>query len=407
MRILQINKHHFIKGGADRVYLNTGNLLAENQHEVIYFSTDDPNNFESSYSEFFVPFTDNRQAGFARKIANTGNYLNNRAAYKSLNQLIEKYHPDIAHLHLFYGGLSSSVLKALKENNIPVVHSVHDYRLLCPAFVFLDSGNQICEKCRNRSYYQCTIKRCSDGDLFYSSVLSMEAYTRKYFIDPLDYIDHFIFVSKFAQEKHIDFDNRYSEKSSLLYNFTDVLQEKRTSEKGNYFLYFGRLSKEKGLLTLINVAKKLKLNLKIVGTGPLEGEATKSAENNGHIEFLGYQSGPELAKIIKSSLFSIVPSEWYENNPMSVIEAYSYGIPVIGARIGGIPEIVIENRTGYLFESRNEEDLARVITTASQITPAEYADLSMNARDFADRNFSSGNHYPALMDIYSKVLRNG
>jgi glycosyltransferase involved in cell wall biosynthesis len=406
MRVLQINKHHFIKGGADRVYFNTGNLLAENQHEIIYFSTNHPNNFNSQFSDFFVPYSDNRQAGFARKVVNAGTYLNNRTAYKNLNKLISKYNPDIAHLHLFYGGLSTSVLKSLKENNVPVVQSVHDYRLLCPANAFLDSGNQICEKCKNRSYYQCTVKRCSEGDFFYSSILSLEAYTRKYFIDPLDYIDRFIFVSKFSQEKHIEFDNRYSEKSNHLYNFTDVRRDQTTAQKGNYFLFFGRLSEEKGLLTLINAAKKLKLNLKIAGTGPLETEVVRSTANNRHIEFLGYQSGADLSEVIKKSLFIIVPSEWYENNPMTIIEAYAYGIPVIGSRIGGIPEIVIENKTGFLFESRNEDDLIRAIEKAGQLNSAEYADLSLNARNFAERNFSSGNHYSALMGIYSKVLKN-
>lgn len=407
MRVLQINKYHFIKGGADRVYFNTGNLLAENKHEVIYFSTDHPDNAESSYSEFFVPYSDNRQAGFFQKISNAGTYLNNRTAYQNLNRLVKKYKPDIAHLHLFYGGLSSSVLRSLKENNIPIVQSVHDYRLLCPANAFLDSKNRICEKCRNRSYYQCTLKRCSDGDLFYSSILTLEGYQRKYFIDPLDYIDHFIFVSKFSQEKHIEFDNRYSMKSSHLYNFTDVRKEKTTTDKGNHFLFFGRLSEEKGLLTLLNVAKKLKLNLKIAGTGPLEAEVMRSAALNENIEFMGYQSGNDLAKIIQSASFIIVPSEWYENNPMTVIESYAYGIPVIGARIGGIPEIVIENKTGFLFESRNEDDLTMAIEKARRLSFAEYSNLSQNAREFAERNFSSGGHYQALMEIYSKVLKNG
>lgn len=407
MRVLQINKHHFIKGGADRVYFNTGSLLSDNQHEVIYFSTEHHDNFESSSSGYFVPFTDNRQAGFFRKIANAGNYLSSRIVYNNLNKLISKYRPDIAHLHLFYGGLSSSVLRSLKENNIPTVMSVHDYRLLCPANAFLDSGNRICEKCRNRSYYQCAFKRCSEGDFFFSSILALEAYQRKYFIDPVDYIDHFIFVSKFSRDKHIEFDNRYSKKSSHLYNFTDVRNEKKTVEKDNYFLFFGRLSEEKGLLTLLNVAKKLKFNLRIAGAGPLEPEVIECARNSSNIEFLGYQSGSDLTDLIQSSLFIIVPSEWYENNPMTIIESYAYGIPVIGARIGGIPEIIIDNETGFLFESRNEDDLAKAIEKAGRLTSAEYTGFSLNARAFAEHNFSSVSHYSNLLKIYSKVLNNG
>lgn len=407
MRILQINKHHYIKGGADRVYLNTINLLEENHHEVIHFSTSSQDNSESNYSDFFVPYFDNRKATFTRKIVNAGNYLSNKAAYKNLNRLISTFRPEIAHLHLFYGGLSNSVLRSLRKNNIPIVHSVHDYRLLCPANAFLDSKNRICEKCKNRSYYQCAFKRCSDGDFFNSSILALEAYQRKYFIDPLDYIDHFIFVSKFSQNKHIAFDNRYLKKSSHLYNFTDVRKEDPTVKKGNYFLFFGRLSEEKGLLTLLKVAENLKLNLKIAGTGPLEAEVLESARNYSNIEFLGYQSGTGLAEIIKNSLFIIVPSEWYENNPMTIIEAYSYGIPVIGARIGGIPEIVVENETGFLFESRNENELTIAIEKARQLNSTKYTIMSLNTREFAEKNFSSGNHYSNLMGIYTKVLRNG
>lgn len=406
MKILQINKHHYIKGGADRVYFNTGNLLAENGHEVIHFSTSHPQNTESSFSDYFVPFIENRKNGFTYKVLNSGRYLYNKDASRNLIKLIEDFKPDIAHLHLIYGELSASVLKALRKMRVPVVQTVHDYRLLCPANALLDSQNRICEKCINRRFYQCSLNRCLEDDFFYSSILSMEAYIRKYLIDPISYIDLFIFVSKFSEQKHFEFDRRFESKAVHLYNFTDLHRTKWESDKENYFLFFGRLSKEKGLETLLNVAGKVKANFKIAGDGPLAGKVRRCAANNEHIHFLGYQTGEELKQLISQASYIVVPSEWYENNPMTVLEAYSYGVPVIGARIGGIPEIVIDEKTGFLFTSRDEADLERVILKASRVSLSDYKALSENAISFARQHFSSSNHYLKLMEIYNDVIRN-
>lgn len=406
MRILQINKHHFVKGGADRVYFNTGNLLEKNGHEVIYFSTSHPGNLECSNSELFVPFVENRERGFISNLFNTFNYLYNKEVLRNLDRLIEIYHPDVAHLHLIYGEMSGSVLKSLKLHKTPVVQSIHDYRLLCPANAFIDSDYLICERCRNKAFYQCATRRCKGKNLFYSSVLSLEAYFRKYCIDPVDYIDHFIFVSKFSLEKHIEYDKRFSGKSTQLYNFTDIYSGEIEPNKDNYLLFYGRLSREKGLELLLETAESLKVNLKIAGSGPLEETVLRFAARNKNIEFLGYKSGRDLDSLIKGSSFVVVPSEWYENNPMTIIESYSYGIPVIGSRLGGIPEILIDNNTGFLFEPRNAADLASVIKKALQLDPRQYDELSANALRFAEQNFSSANHYMKLMEVYSGVKKN-
>ena len=406
MKILQINKYHYIKGGADRVYFNTSKLLEDNQNEVLFFSTENPDNMITQYSEYFIPSIDNRQSSQLQKIRGIADYIYSKKAYIKLDELINYYKPDIAHLHLFYGGLSASILKSLKKNNIPIVQSVHDYRLLCPANAFLDSENHICEKCINKSYYQCSLNKCLEKNFFYSSILSLEAYIRKYLIDPLDYIDHFIFVSNFARQKHLEYDNRFKDKSTQLYNFTDIQDQLSTSSNENYFLYFGRLSKEKGLLTLLDAFEKINYKLKIAGTGPLHNEVVNYVKRNSNIEFLGLMSGIYLTKLIKGSSFIIVPSEWYENNPMTIIEAYANGIPVIGARIGGIPEIIVDKQTGFLFESRDLSDLIKTISLAKELSQSDYVEMSESARIFAEQNFSSKAHYARLMQIYSQVLRN-
>jgi glycosyltransferase involved in cell wall biosynthesis len=406
MKVLQINNHHFIKGGADRVYFNTGRLLQQHGHEVLYFSSKNAKNVASTYSDAFVPINDNRNNNFLQQIGGVKNYILNKTAYENLNQLLEKNKPDIAHLHLFYGGLSGSILKALKEHKVPIVETVHDYRLLCPANAFLNAKNEICEKCRNRSYYQCATGKCLDNNFFYSSILSMEAYNRKYFTNPLDYVDHFIFVSEFSKFKHFDFNKGYKTKASHLYNFTTIPKDFSITDKGKYFLFFGRLSKEKGLYTLVNAAIKNNCVLKIAGGGPLEAEIIEFAKNNKNIEYLGHQSGEALAALIKQASYVVVPSEWYENNPMTVLEAYALGKPIIGAKIGGIPEIVIDHKTGFLFESRNEDDLSRTMLKAATIDEKNYAEMSLNARQFAETHFGEEAHYTKLMDIYSGILNN-
>jgi glycosyltransferase involved in cell wall biosynthesis len=404
MRILLINNTHTIKGGADRVYFNTGKLLEDNHHDVQYFSTFDQIDVESDYSKYFVKISNKRNADFATKVSGVKDYIYNKEAYSNLFKLIEDFKPDIAHIHLFCGGLSTSILKALKINKVPIIQTVHDYRLLCPANALLDSKNQICEKCKNKSYYQCSFKKCVDGNFFYSTMVTLEAYYRKYVVNPLDFIDHFVFVSHFSQLKHIEFDSRYKAKSSHLYNFTAIPDEYPSVIKGKYLLYFGRLSREKGLTSLINAATETKNLLKIVGSGPLYKEILELASENRFVEVLGHQSGNMLTDLIKNSSFVIVPSEWYENNPMTVLEAFAQGKPVIGARIGGIPEIVKDSKTGFLFDSRNIIDLKETILKAQQLSESNYLEMSANSRRFAQSYFSSDVHYHKLMGIYSKYV---
>jgi len=406
MRILLINNSHSIKGGADRVYFNTGKLMEEHNHEVQYFSTIDQENEPTEFSKYFVKVSNKRESCFVTKLAGVKDYIYNKKAYLNLCTLIEEKKPDIAHIHLFCGGLSSSILKALKKYNIPIVQTVHDYRLLCPANAFLDSEDRICEKCINKSYYQCSVNRCVDGNFFFSTMPALEAYFRKYLINPLDFIDHFIFVSKFSQQKHEEFDQKYKSKSSHLYNFTTIPKTNPSPIKREYFLYFGRLSKEKGLTTLLNAALQTGIRLKIVGSGPMFNELYSLTRENSNIEILSHQSGEILANTITHASFIIVPSEWYENNPMTVLEAYSAGKPVIGSRIGGIPEIIEDGKTGFLYESRNTEELMNVIKKAQQLSESDYVKVSNNAFYFGLNNFAPGLHYKKLMLIYSQMLLN-
>lgn len=402
MKVLLINKNHFVVGGADSVYLNTGNLLKSKGVEVIYFSTKNINNLVYEKSHHFANEVLTRNIPTLKKIRNTFKYLFNYENIIKLNKLILDEKPDIAHLHLFYGTLSSSILFSLKRNKIPIIVTIHDYRLLCPSNAMIDSNNTICEKCANSSYYNCILLKCSEKNVIQSIIVTIEAYLRKFVINPFNFISHFIFVSKFSYHKHIFYDNRFLNNSSHLYNYYDN-KTNIYSIKGEYFLYYGRLSKEKGIETLINSFKNLKLNLVIAGTGPLSNYVQSESHNSGNIKYVGFKTGNDLEKLILNSSFVIVPSEWYENNPMTIIESFSLGKPVIGSKIGGIPELLYPNN-GILFEPFNINDLISKIKQADTISFDNYNLMSKNCLQFSKTYFNKETYFNILYNLYQKVI---
>lgn len=404
MKILLINNCHYKRGGADIAYFNTGDLLKKNGHDVYYFSSLNDKNQNSSFDKYFVPQVDYRNSSITKKLVSIPSFIYNRKATHLLEKQIVEMKPDIAHIHLFMGSLTSSILPVLKRNNIPIIHTVHDYRLICPAYIMLDGNNKICEECIDKSYYKCIQRKCSENKITQSSILALDAYFRKYFIKPIEYIDRFIFVSRFIMNKHIEFNSEYFPKSEMIYNFIPEFENvSNQNSKGNYLIYYGRLSKEKGIATLIQAAEKCKLRLKIVGTGPLY-DANREYQSE-YVSFLGYKSGNELWSLVANSSFVVVPSEWYENNPLTILEAYSLGKPVIGAQIGGIPEILIDNETGFLFKSGDLISLCNALLKAQHVNTEEYNDMSNNALDFAKSNFSDEIHYKKLISIYNKVIK--
>ena len=417
MKILLIDNYHYRRGGAEVVYFNTGDILSSHGHKILYFSQLWDENLGCDYDVYFPKGVDIRRSTAYQKIIGVRNYVFNTQAAKLLDKLIKDTHPDIAHVHLFWGGLSTSILKVLNRNGIPVVHTVHDYRMVCPAYTFKDGKNHICEKCHAGNYISCILNKCAKGNLLMGAIMTGEMYFRNIFFHPSKYISTFIYVSKFCRDKHIEHDERFLNcPSEIIYNFSnsDILhfcenKKENVNKYSNYYLYYGRLSYEKGIPTLIDAfAEHKDLNLKIVGTGPEETELKRICydRNINNIEFLGYKTGRELYDIIQNAKFVCVPSEWYENNPMTIIESYTLGTPVIAAEIGGIPEIVVNNKTGFLFISADKKSLSDAIGKAQSIDLETYMSLCENADSFAKENFSIDNYYNRLMDVYNRTLNN-
>ena len=402
MNILQIDKYFYLKGGAETVFFNTIDLLKERGHNVVPFCLKSKKNRQSEYSKYFVDFPELSESSTFTKIKNISNFFYNTDSIKKLETLIQNEKPDIAHIHLLFNGISVSILPLLKKHNIPIVMTVHDYRLICPAYTFRNGKEEICESClKNKRYIQCFTNKCSKGNLTNSLLLSLDSYYRETFYNPLDYIDKFIFVSKFSQNKHIEADLKYKEKSVHLYNFTSD-RRSNIENKKDYLLYIGRISEEKGIQTLIKAQQLVpNVDIKIVGTGPLLNDLKKNYPN---VSFLGFKEGKELEQLIKEAKFTIVPSEWYENNPLSVIVSMMSGTPVIGSNIAGIPELIKDKQDGFLFQTRNYNNLADVIKEAISLSKEDYIKMSDSAYKFAKENFSKEVHYKRLYEIYLETI---
>jgi len=404
MRILLLNNQHYRKGGAHVVYFNTAELLKKHGHEVFFFSLKDENSLPYKYSSYFPNSVDFRKLNLVSKIKSARLFLYKEEVYNKLNEFIRKINPDIAHLHLFMGGLTNSAVKALKDNGVPIVHTVHDYRLICPAYTFLDKNNNICEKCRDGFFLRCAYRKCSlEINYMHSTILSLDAYYRKYIANPITLIDSFIFVSDFAKEIHLSFNKGFKGKSYRIYNFNINNNKIINYNKGDYFFYYGRLSREKGIRLLIEIAKELNLKLKIAGTGPLLDELLNNTNNN--IEVLGFKKGEELWDLVRNSSFVVVPSEWYENNPLTIIESFSLGKPVIGSKIGGITEL-LQNERGILFKAKSKDSLKKALLKASTISQDDYLKYAKNAHDFSLKEFSDNSHYNALIKVYNSTIDN-
>lgn len=401
MKVLLINNFHYPKGGSESVYFNTGKLLEWTGNQVCYFSVARDENIPCQQAEYFITDTSRKS-----KVRGLFSYFYNAEAARKLERLIIAERPDIAHAHLMWGCTAPAIFKVLRKYHIPLVHTAHDYRMVCPAYTFFNKG-KICEDCKGRKFYMCAVNRCSKGSFVMSTMMATEIYYRNIFFNPAVCIDGLIYVSSFAKEIHEKYAPQLKRIPSIvLYNCTrkaNVGEKKR----GGYFLYFGRLSHEKGVEVIVDVFGKLPaLKLKVAGTGPMEMELRKMADGCQNIEFLGFKQGEELDELRRNAQFVIVPSQWYENNPMTIVESYSFGTPVIGSKLGGIPEIIEEGKTGFLFESDRVDNLANVLMRVNNLSQDEYQAMSDNAYCFYEQHFSAESHYKKLTGFYDSIMKN-
>ena len=387
MRILLSNKFYYRRGGDCIYMLNLEQLLKAHGHEVAVFAMDYPENIDTPWRKYF-PQSMTKLMALTRPFGS-------REARKKFNKLLDDFHPNVVHLNNIHTQLSPVIAELAHIRGIRVVWTLHDYKLLCPRYDCLRDGKTVCEQCFNGDKTPCRTYRCMKGSRLASEVGYREAlmWNRERLETCTDL---FICPSRFMAEKMAQGGFR-KDKLKVLCNFIDVEKcRKDDYAKDDYYCYVGRLSHEKGVGTLVEAAARLPYKLKVIGGGPLlEQLKIKNEQLKGNVEFLGFKQWDEIKEIAGRARFTVIPSEWYENNPLSVIEAECLGTPVLGARIGGIPELIDEGRNGMTFESGNTDDLTEKIM---MMFSAKF-DYKVIA-NIAMKHYNAENYYKEIMKIY-------
>ncbi len=402
MRVLQANKFFFAKGGAERYFLDLVELLPSLGHPVAPFAMRHPANLPSPFAEHFVSGVDYARDMSGRRAAQIAlRTVYNRETLRRTRELVRAFRPDVAHLHNVHHQLSGSLFEALAAEGVPVVQTLHDYQWVCPVYTFLSRGT-VCERCAHGRVFPAVRRRCHGGSLARSAVAALELKVgeRRGW---LGMVKRFLAPSLFLRDKVVAH-GLPAERVTTLNYCLRVETYRPAGVRGGHGLYAGRLSHEKGVATLLEAAARVPgLSLRVAGEGPLADALERRAEAiaPGRIRFLGHLDPARLREELAGAAFVVVPSEWYENQPFAVLEAFAMGAPVVGAAIGGIPELVVEGITGGLFESGSVEALAEAL--AAMAAREDRAALGANARRLVEERFHPAGHIEALLAIYREA----
>jgi glycosyltransferase involved in cell wall biosynthesis len=322
---------------------------------------------------------------------------------RRLKNYVSEHKPDIAHVHNVFPMLSPAVYVTLKRNLVPVVQTIHNYRFLCPNGQFFVNGS-VCEACQEKSYWEAVRNRCMHGSMATSALYATAIAWGWRGGAFHSCIDRYIALNAFAAGKLVA-GGVPKEKIHICGNFVNEFTE-APAAKHRYALYLGRLSAEKGLITLLAAARSVpELPLKIAGTGPLEVDLRKALGEPGmdHIELVGHVAGETKRRLITEALCTVVPSEWYENFPLSVVESLALGTPVIASRMGGLPDLIEHGRTGLLFQAGDAEALAECLRRISDSEAGTY-EMAVNALARARERFTPQRHLEQLLEIYRDAI---
>lgn len=362
MKVLMINKFLHPNGGSETYVFKLGEHLEQRGHQVQYFGMEHQGRCVGNRVNAYTSDMDFHGGSKLSRLTYPIKTIYSSEARKKLRLVLDDFCPDVCHINNFNYQLTPSILleivkwKRQTGKNCKIVFTAHDYQLVCPNHMLKNPNtSENCEKCLGGKFGNCVKGRCIHGSTIKSMIGMLEATIWK-LKRVYRHIDAIICCSEFLKTK-MDTNPLFANKTIALHNFVDKIEPKEVT-KQDYVLYFGRYSEEKGIHTLVEVCRKLPdIPFVFAGSGPLE-EMVNGVSN---IKNVGFQKGDALEKLIREARFSIYPSEWYENCPFSVMESQMYGTPVLGADIGGIPELIRSGETGELFKSKDAEDLKNKI----------------------------------------------
>lgn len=360
MKVLMVNKFLYPKGGAETYILKLGKILESYGHEVQYFGLENDKNTVGNAVGAYVSHLD-FNTGIFKNLLAPFRIIYSAEARKKIRLVLDHFQPDVVHLNNIQFHLTPSIILETEKysrdtgKSVRIIYTAHDYQLICPSHGLFDTNIEVCEKCLGGNYTHCLRTKCVKNSRAKSLLGMIDAYFWKC-SKAYSYIDIIICCSRFLKSK-LDSQERFRSKTVALHNFVDLVSGSEV-KKENYVLEFGHLCRDKGTYTLLEVAKRMP-DVKFVFAGYGEAEAEIVKLQNA--EFVGFKTGKDLEMLIRKAKVSIYPSEWYENCPFSVIESQMYRTPVIGSRMGGIPELIAEGKSGELFEAGNPKDLEKVL----------------------------------------------
>lgn len=398
MKVLLVNKFLFPKGGAETYVFDVGKMLEEHGHKVQYFGLENKKNIVGNRVNSYVTDMDFSK-GVRANLNAPLRIIYSVEARKKIRKVLEDFNPDVVHLNNIQYHLTPSIILEINQwrnknkKKCRIIYTAHDYQLVCPSHGLFDKNIVPCEKCLDGHYIHCFNTKCLKNSRAKSLLGTIDGYFWKY-NQAYSYVDTYICCSYFLKNK-LDTQKRFRGKTIGLHNFKNEMPSLENIQKKGYVLEFGHLSKDKGTDTLLEVAKRMpETEFVFIGYGP----SVDKMKDIPNAKYLGFKTGEELYRIIAEAAVSVCPSEMYENCPYSVIESILLGTPVIGSKMGGIPELIDQDKTGNIFEAGNVNQLEETI---------KHILFSMNRLQTYTKNCNNAHfetkdsYYRKLMKIYS------
>ncbi len=400
MKILMVNKFLYPRGGSESYMLKLSEELKSRGHEVEYFGMYDEKNTVGNSLDLYTTNMDFHSKGVSRFFY-PFKIIYSMEAYKKIGKVLDDFKPDIVHMNNINFQLTPSIIYSVKKRNIPLVQTVHDYQMICPNHL-LYSFNEAkpCDRCINGSKWNCLKYNCIHNSKIKSLLGVIEA---KLYSSLKTYkkVDLYICPSKFLENKLLNASSIYSGKTFTIHNFIEknnIIE--KTDSQNSYIVFVGRLSKEKGVELLANTAKLLPdVNFVVCGNGP-DNEYLKNIPN---VTLKGFVAGKELADLVANAKILIAPSVCYENNPLSILESHSMGVPVVTMNYGGMAELVEDGKTGVLASSTTPESLAEAVKKCLGNTKY-YETLKTNCEKISENIMDVTEYCNILIEQYNNLI---
>jgi len=401
--LLSINNYYYYRGGAETVFLEHNKMFEALGWNVVPFSMKHPRNLETPWARYFVEEIEfGEHYSISEQLVRVPKVIYSVEARRNLSRLLDDVRPRLCHAHNIYNHISPSILGLLKRRGIPIVLTLHDLKIACPAYNML-APDGICERCRGGRLYNVLVHRCIKGSTALSAVMMVEALLHRVLGSYRNCVNRFVVPSRFYINKFSEWGMPTS-KFRYVPNFVAAEHYRPQFYPGTAFVYFGRISPEKGLATLIRATAAAQTQLIVVGSGPdLQKMRRLATELNADVSFLGFLTGEPLHEVVRSARAVVLPSEWYENAPMIVLEAYALGKPVIGAEIGGIPELIRDNETGVCFASGDEGSLCAALRRVIALPNVEVEGMGRSARRLVETEFTATLYRNRILEIYREL----